>query len=329
MDWVKRMNLILDYIEKNLDGEIDDEKIVMLSAVPKGMFQRIFAVITDMTLSEYIRKRRLTQAAFDIQSTDEKIIDIAMKYGYDSATAFSAAFKKFHGITPSDAKNFDVSVQSFQRLTFMLTLSVKGGNDMQYRIIENAEDILQKMADKTNSWEFLRNVSERNGTKFACDGRRMAIILPEDKSDWNLDDAYFETGDEETPKSGFHNIFNQRNDSCFNLEISKIQAAGLAALLEHLDDLKDDFKLFSENKEHAVCLDVDTMELTKIAEAKELTKNSDKRIIGFNARYLKEALNFVMCSNDEYIEIYYNGNSSAFIMKSSCLYVAVLPLIMR
>ena len=139
------MNLVLDYIEDNLDGEISDKKIAALSASSKGMFQRIFAAITDMTLSEYIRKRRLTQAALDILNTDEKIIDIAVKYGYNSATAFSSAFKNFHGITPSYTRESGLQGQYFQRFTFTLTLSVKGGGDTQYHNyhnIENAEKIL-------------------------------------------------------------------------------------------------------------------------------------------------------------------------------------------
>jgi len=142
--WLKRMNSVLDYIEDNLDSEIDDKKIAMLSASSKGMFQRIFAIITDMTLSEYIRKRRLTQAALDILNTDEKIIDIAVKYGYNSATAFSAAFKNFHGITPSYSRASGFQGQYFQRFTLTITLSVKGGSDSQYRNIENAEDILRE-----------------------------------------------------------------------------------------------------------------------------------------------------------------------------------------
>jgi AraC family transcriptional regulator len=90
------MNSVLDYIEDNLDGEITDDKIAALSANPKGMFQRIFTMITDMTLSEYVRKRRLTQAAVEIQNTNAKIIDIAVKYGYNSADYFTTAFKSFH-----------------------------------------------------------------------------------------------------------------------------------------------------------------------------------------------------------------------------------------
>ena len=142
--WLNRMNLVMDYIEDNLDGEISYNKIAKLSANSKGMFQRIFAIITDMTLAEYIRKRRLTQAALDILNTDAKIIDIAIKYGYNSATAFSSAFKNFHGITPSYARASGLQGESFQRFNFTLTLSIKGGSDAQYRNIENAEDILRK-----------------------------------------------------------------------------------------------------------------------------------------------------------------------------------------
>lgn len=139
MDWVQRMNLVLDYIESNLDGEIDENKIAELSANSKGMFQRIFAALTDMTLSEYIRKRRLTRAAFDIQNTNEKIIDVAIKYGYNSTDAFGLAFKSFHGASPSDARKTNIQLQSFYPLNFKFMLSVKGGNDMEYRIVENVK----------------------------------------------------------------------------------------------------------------------------------------------------------------------------------------------
>jgi AraC family transcriptional regulator len=139
MDWIQRMNLVLDYIENNLDGEIEENKIAELSASPKGMFQRIFAALTDISLSEYIRKRRLTRAASDIQDTNEKIIDIAVKYGYSSADAFGLAFKSFHGAAPSDARKTNIQLQSFYPLNFKFMLSVKGGYDMEYRIIENAE----------------------------------------------------------------------------------------------------------------------------------------------------------------------------------------------
>ena len=142
MNFVKRMNSVLDYIEENLDGEIEDDKIAVLSANAKGMFQRIFTMITDMTLTEYIKKRRLTQAAADIRDTNAKIIDIAVKYGYNSAEYFASSFKSFHGVTPSDARNPDIELQSFQRLAFNPNLTITGGNNnMQYRTISLEETI--------------------------------------------------------------------------------------------------------------------------------------------------------------------------------------------
>jgi AraC-like DNA-binding protein len=316
MDWLKRMNAVLDYVEDNLDSEITDDKITALSANSKGMFQRVFAIITDITLCEYIRKRRLTQAAVDIQNTDEKIIDIAVKYGYNSAGAFSTAFKDFHGITPSYARKTGHGVQSFQRFTFALTLSVnQGGENMQYRNIDitSAEDILQKMVDRNNNREFFQNISERNGVKFVCDGYRMAVILPEDVPDWHLHDAYFETGDETIPKFDLHKIFKNSKNNSFHFELTKKQA----------EDFKTELDLTNDQ---IIYVNINTMGIEKRETAVALVDKPSERMIAFNPKYLKEALNFILCSDDEYIEFYYTGDMAALIMKSSCLYAAVLPV---
>lgn len=150
MDFLKSMNSVLDYIEDNLDGEITDDKIAQLTASSKGMFQRIFTVITDMTLSEYIRKRKLTQAGFDVQNTEDKIIDIAVKYGYNSADSFSLAFKNFHGVTPSDARKSKTELKSFERLIFTLSISVKGGSSMQYLDIIDTWHGIDFYLERTN-----------------------------------------------------------------------------------------------------------------------------------------------------------------------------------
>lgn len=237
MDWVKRINSVLDYIEENLDGEIDDKRIAFLFASPQGMFQRIFANITNMTLSEYIRKRRLTQAGVDVKNTDEKIIDIAVKYGYNSAVAFSSAFKKFHGITPSGARSSYVQLKSFQRLAFILILSGKGVENMQYHNIENAEYLMQQIANKEDSRQYFRNISEHNGVKCACDGNRAAVILPEGTDDWDLSDAYFDTDDKDKSKWELNPVFNHRNWLKFTL--SKEQAA---LMLVSFDGAKTDVR---------------------------------------------------------------------------------------
>ncbi len=94
----------MKYLETVLDSEIDYKKIQQLSGYSYAMFSRLFSVLADMTLTEYLRNRRLSQAVYDLTQTSDKIIDIAIKYGYDSADAFSAAFKKFHNSTPSQVR---------------------------------------------------------------------------------------------------------------------------------------------------------------------------------------------------------------------------------
>lgn len=101
---IYRFNQTMTYIESVLDSEIDKKKIQQLSGYSYSMFSRLFSILAEMTLSEYIRKRRLSEAVNDLKTTSQKIVDIAMKYGYDSADSFSSAFKKFHGVTPSEVR---------------------------------------------------------------------------------------------------------------------------------------------------------------------------------------------------------------------------------
>ena len=131
MNIIKLFNDTVNYIETVLDGEIDEKKISSLSGYSYPMFSRLFSMLTETTLSEYIRSRRLTEAAVDLRDTDEKIIDIAMKYGYESPDAFGAAFKKFHGFTPSEVKEG----KPFKLVSrIRLALSVKGGRSMDIKI---------------------------------------------------------------------------------------------------------------------------------------------------------------------------------------------------
>ena len=327
MDWLQRMNSVLDYIEDNLDGDIDDNKIAMLSATPKGVFQRIFAAITDMTLSEYTRKRRLTQAVSDIQNTDEKIIDIAVKYGYNSANAFTSAFKTFHGITPSCARTSDIQLQSFFRLTFTLTLSVKGGNNMQYRKIENAEEFLRQMVNREHPKKYLQNIAVNNGVKCTLDGIRAAVILPEGAADWDLSGAYFDTGDKEKPKVDLSRIFMKSN-YCFEVKLSKKRA-------EHLMCSFEDYRLKPDAlMPEIIFIDINKMAFIKKSEAMELKDQENERIMAFQPKYFRETLDFIVCSECDDIEIYFNnktitskdGKLGPLVMKSGNLYAAILPV---
>ena len=134
MDFVERMNRVMDYIEERLGEGIEPGEIARIMACPFAVFQRSFIQITGIPVSEYVRRRKLTCAAYDLQNTDEKIIDIALKYGYDSPDAFAAAFKRLHGVPPSKAREPGAKLSFYCHLTFALTM--KGVNKMDYRVIE-------------------------------------------------------------------------------------------------------------------------------------------------------------------------------------------------
>lgn len=132
MEWMQRLNESLDYIEDHLAGEMDYEQAARIACCSTYHFQRMFAYMADVTLSEYIRRRRMTLAAMDLQSGEEKIIDIGLKYGYSSPTAFNRAFQNIHGIAPSLVKSEGVSLKAFPKLSFKIT--VKGVEELNYRI---------------------------------------------------------------------------------------------------------------------------------------------------------------------------------------------------
>src|SRR5690606_17230453 len=103
MDWLNRMNSAMEYVETHLSEEIEYEQVARIACCSTYHFQRMFSFITGLPLSEYIRRRRLTLAAFELQQSNTKVIDTALKYGYESPEAFSRAFKKLHGVMPSSA----------------------------------------------------------------------------------------------------------------------------------------------------------------------------------------------------------------------------------
>lgn len=134
MEWIDRMNNAVDYIELNFTDEISYEKLAQIACCSTYHFQRMFSFITGVPLSEYIRRRRLTLAAFELQTSNIKVIDVAVKYGYESPEAFSRAFKNLHGVMPISARDIGVSLKAFPKMTF--SISIKGVSEMNYRIEE-------------------------------------------------------------------------------------------------------------------------------------------------------------------------------------------------
>ncbi len=140
MDWITGMQKAIDYIEANLTEKIDYEKVAAESFSSSYHFQRVFSILCGYTLGEYIRLRRLSLAGAELANGKEKVIDIALKYGYDNPDSFAKAFQKFHGITPSQARADGSMLKSFSRLS--IKISLEGGNTMNYRIEEKDEMIL-------------------------------------------------------------------------------------------------------------------------------------------------------------------------------------------
>lgn len=131
MNIIKSFNNTIDYLETVLDDEIDEKKVTQLSGYSYSMFSRLFSILTETTLSEYLRSRRLTEAAVILRNTDEKIIDVAFKFGYESSDSFGTAFKNFHGFTPSEVRNG----KPFKLVSrVQLALSVRGGRSMNITI---------------------------------------------------------------------------------------------------------------------------------------------------------------------------------------------------
>lgn len=132
MEWIERLNDTISYIEEHLTEEIDYEQLGRIACCSSYHFQRMFTYMAGVPLSEYIRRRKMSLAAVDLQSNHMKIIDAAEKYGYQSPTAFNRAFQSVHGIAPSAVKSGGVAVKSFPPVSFKIT--VKGVEEMNYRI---------------------------------------------------------------------------------------------------------------------------------------------------------------------------------------------------
>ena len=124
MDWITGIQNAVDYIEEHLTEEIDYDIVAKQSFSSTYHFQRIFSILCGFTVGEYIRNRRLTLAGSELATTDIRVIDVAMKYGYESPDSFAKAFQKFHGVTPSSARMNGSNLKSFSRLILKISLEV-------------------------------------------------------------------------------------------------------------------------------------------------------------------------------------------------------------
>ncbi|MGE8203582.1 AraC family transcriptional regulator [Heyndrickxia sp. NPDC080065] len=134
MGWVESLQKAINYMEEHLLEDITIEDVAKQANASVFHFQRIFSILTDVSVGEYLRRRRLTLAAEEISRTDAKVIDLAYKYGYDTPEAFTKAFRRQHGVTPSESRKGIGKLQSYNRL--MIQVNLKGAEPMNYRIVE-------------------------------------------------------------------------------------------------------------------------------------------------------------------------------------------------
>ena len=131
MEWLTSIRKAIDYMEEHLEENITAQDVADQVFMSSFFFQKGFSLMTGYGLGEYIRNRRLYQAALDLQKTDEKIIDIAFKYCYETPESFTKAFSRFHGVSPSEVRQGSM-VKPF--LPLKIEISIHGGNQMDYKI---------------------------------------------------------------------------------------------------------------------------------------------------------------------------------------------------
>lgn len=156
MDTVKCIQKAIDFIEDNIFDDLDYEIIASQAYMSNFYFQRVFSIIFNITLGDYIRNRRLTLAGIEIKSSNAKIIDIAFKYGYESPESFSRAFSRFHGVSPMMARNQSANVNALEKISVNLILGgINSMNNLKqrgYTVKENAPVYYTKNMDKTLKW---------------------------------------------------------------------------------------------------------------------------------------------------------------------------------
>lgn len=170
MEWLMNLNNAIEYIENNLDGEISYDEAARIACCSTYYFQRMFTYVAGITLADYIRRRRMSQAAFALQRTEKKVVDVAFEYGYSSPTSFNRAFQSVHGITPAAAKNRGSILNAYPPIKF--SVEITGGNAMSYHIEEKeamrivgirmplAEDMEENHKNVPKFWKQVRKREE-------------------------------------------------------------------------------------------------------------------------------------------------------------------------
>lgn len=202
MEWTESISRAVRYMEENLTRELTIEEIAKQALVSPFYFQKGFAMLCGVTVGEYLKKRRLTLAAGELLSTNRKIIDIALQYGYDSPDSFTKAFFRFHGATPASVRKGGAMVRSFAPLKIKLIL--EGGCMMDYKIVKKDQFTLIGVSRKMKYDEAETEVPKL-WTEYHQTGRENILCSMYGVSiDENMDGGEFEylIADNYNPASG-------------------------------------------------------------------------------------------------------------------------------
>lgn len=171
-----QLNKIIEYIEEHLEEKIEYKDLSKMIGVNEYTFQKIFSLISNVSISEYIRNRRLSNAGQELFIKNEKVVDISVKYQYSNATAFSRAFEKFHGIKPSEVRKNPEKLKMYTKLYFN-EINEQNKN-IEYKIVEKEEMILYGKYKITNNEQigkdapgFYIEMEEQYGTPRIWNGR--------------------------------------------------------------------------------------------------------------------------------------------------------------
>ncbi len=211
MDWIVGMQKAIDYIEDNLTKVIDYDTVAAQSFSSSYHFQRVFSILCGFTMGEYIRNRRLSLAGTELATGTAKVIDVALKYGYESPDSFAKAFKQFHGILPSQARNNGSNLKSFSRL--VLKFSLEGGKAMNYRIEQKPEMILTGYKAHFKGVPYGENREKQEGNLFVTTRAKQ----------WLLRGAKGASGDTGTDVCLITNIDDDGYDFYYVAELEKYE----------------------------------------------------------------------------------------------------------
>ncbi len=184
MEWLQRINQSIRYMEDNLTQEISVEDVANQAFSSSSNFQRVFNLVTGITIGEYIRNRRLSLAGRDLLLKNSKVVDMAMKYQYDTSESFSKAFTRFHGVSPSEAKKYSDRLKFFYPLT--INISILGGFSMTRKLIDEFywSNLEEQTGEKLTDAEKYQKI-----VNWASQARGQNPNVFDALTEWVLDDA--------------------------------------------------------------------------------------------------------------------------------------------